>query len=106
MLVKPLATSLSVALFPGVIDCDVVEPLPPLNGGGSDLNSSSSGYARLGRGVAPPLGVAEKEVAGLIALVRWVPFGGQEPGPQVNSASAPACPALFLKCRSGLLVCG
>ena len=70
MLVKPLATSLSVALFPGVIDCDVVEPLPPLNGGGSDLNSSSSGYARLGSGVAPPLGVVKEEVAVLIALVR------------------------------------
>jgi len=28
---------------------------PPLSVGGLDLNSSSSGFARLGSGVAPPL---------------------------------------------------
>ena len=38
--------------------------------GGFDLNSSSSGCARLGSGVAPPLGVVKGEVAVLIALVR------------------------------------
>ena len=38
--------------------------------GGLDLNSSSSGCVRLGSGVAPPLGVVEKEVAVLIVLVR------------------------------------
>ena len=43
---------------------------PPLIGGGLDLNSSSCGCACLGSGVAPPLGVVEKEVAVLIALVR------------------------------------
>ena len=46
-------------------------PLPPrLSGGGLDLISSSSGCARLGSGVAPPLGVVKEEVAVLIALVR------------------------------------
>ena len=35
-----------------------------------DLNSSNSGCARLGSGVAPPLGVVKGEVAVLIALVR------------------------------------
>jgi len=45
------------------------KPIPTLNGG-LDLNSSSSGCARLGSGVAPSLGVAEKEVAVLIVLVR------------------------------------
>ena len=35
-----------------------------------DLNISKSGCARLGSGVAPPLGVVEKEVAVLIVLVR------------------------------------
>ena len=35
-----------------------------------DLNSSNSGCARLGSGVAPPLGVVKEEVAVLIALVR------------------------------------
>ena len=35
-----------------------------------DLNSSNSGCARLGSGVAPPLGVVEKAVAVLIVLVR------------------------------------
>ena len=39
---------------------------PPL----VDLNSSNSGCARLGSGVASPLGVVEKKVAVLIALVR------------------------------------
>ena len=43
---------------------------PPPQRGGLDLNSSSSGCARLDSGVAPPLGVVEKEVAVLIALVR------------------------------------
>ena len=38
--------------------------------GGLDLNSSSSGCARLGSGVAAPLGVVKEEVAVLIALVR------------------------------------
>ena len=40
--------------------------------GGLDLNSSISGCARLGSGVAPPLGVVEKEMAVLIVLVRSV----------------------------------
>jgi len=35
-----------------------------------DLNISNSGCARVGSGVAPPLGVVEKEVAVLIVLVR------------------------------------
>ena len=35
-----------------------------------DLNSNNRGCARLGSGVAPPLGVVEEEVAVLIALVR------------------------------------
>ena len=39
-------------------------------GGGLDLNSSNSGCARLGSGVAPPLGVVKEEVANLILLVR------------------------------------
>jgi len=38
--------------------------------GGLDLNSSSSGCARLGSGVAPPLGVVKEEEAVLIVLVR------------------------------------
>ena len=42
---------------------------PPLSGG-LDLNSSNSGCARLGSGVAPPLGVVKEEVAVLIVLVR------------------------------------
>ena len=42
---------------------------PPLSGG-LDLNSSNSGCARLGSGVAPPLGVVEKEMAVLIVFVR------------------------------------
>ena len=41
---------------------------PPV--GGLDLNSSNNGCARLGSGVAPPLGVVKKEVAVLIVLVR------------------------------------
>jgi len=44
---------------------------PQVLGGGLDLNSSSSGCARLGSGVAPLLGVVKEEVAVLIALVRW-----------------------------------
>ena len=36
---------------------------PPLSWGGSDLNSSSCGCARLGSGVAPPIGVVKEEVA-------------------------------------------
>ena len=43
-------------------------PSPQL--GGFDLNSSSRICARLGSGVAPPLGVVEKEVAVLVVLVR------------------------------------
>ena len=35
-----------------------------------DLNSSNSGCARLGSGVAPPLGMVEKKVALLIVFVR------------------------------------
>ena len=42
---------------------------PPLSGG-LDLNSSSSGCARLGSGVAPPLGEVKEEVAVQIVLVR------------------------------------
>ena len=42
---------------------------PSVGSGGLDLNSSKSGCARLGSGAAPPLGVVEKEVAVLIALV-------------------------------------
>ena len=42
----------------------------PPSVGGLDLNSSSSGCACLGSGVAPPLGVVESEVAVLIVLVR------------------------------------
>ena len=38
--------------------------------GGLDLNSSNRGCARLGSGVAPPLGVVKEEVAVLVALVR------------------------------------
>ena len=38
--------------------------------GGLDLNSSSSGCARLGSGVALPLGAVKEEEAILIALVR------------------------------------
>ena len=45
-------------------------PPPPTQWGGLDLNSSSSGCARLGSGVALPLGVAKEEVAVLIILVR------------------------------------
>ena len=44
-------------------------PLPRLVGG-VGLNSSISDRARLGSGVAPPLGVVKEEVAVLIALVR------------------------------------
>ena len=44
-------------------------PFPP-SVGGLDLNSSNRGCARLGSGVAPPLGVVKEEVAVLIALVR------------------------------------
>ena len=43
-----------------------IPPLPP----SLDLNSSNSGCARLGSGVAPLLGVVKEEVAVLIALVR------------------------------------
>ena len=50
---------------------NLVPPPPPPSVGGSDLNSSNSGCARLGSGVGPPLGVVEKEVAVLIVLVRW-----------------------------------
>ena len=44
--------------------------VPPPLSGGLDLNSSNSGCARLRSGVAPPLGVVEKEAAVLIVLVR------------------------------------
>ena len=47
-----------------------VRKIPPPSVGGLDLNSSNSGCARLGSGVAPPLGVVKEEVAVLIALVR------------------------------------
>ena len=40
-------------------------PFPPR----LDLNSSKSGYARLGSGEAPPLGVVKEEVGVLIAIV-------------------------------------
>ena len=42
---------------------------PPLSGG-LDLDSRSSGCARLGGGVGPPLGVVVEEVAVLVVLVR------------------------------------
>ena len=42
---------------------------PPLSGG-LDLDSRSSGCARLGGEVGPPLGVVVEEVAVLVALVR------------------------------------
>jgi len=45
-------------------------PLPPPSVGGLDLNSSSSGCARLGSRVVPPLGVVKEEMAVLIVLVR------------------------------------
>ena len=45
-------------------------PRPPLSGGGLDLDSRSSGCARLGGGVGPPLGVGVEEVAVLVVLVR------------------------------------
>jgi len=41
---------------------------PPPQWGGLDLDSRSSGCARLGGGVGPPLGVVVEEVA---VLVRW-----------------------------------
>ena len=44
-------------------------PYPP-QWRGLDLNSSNSACARLGSGVAPPLGVVKEEVAVLIVLVR------------------------------------
>ena len=47
-----------------------VRKIPSPSVGGLDLNSSNSGCARLGSGVAPPLGVVKEEVAVLIALVR------------------------------------
>ena len=42
---------------------------PPLSGG-LDLDSRSSGCARLGGGVGPPHGVVVEEVAVLVVLVR------------------------------------
>ena len=42
----------------------------PPSVGGLDLNSSNSGCARLGSGVAPPLGVVKEEVTTLIVLLR------------------------------------
>ena len=44
--------------------------LPPPSVGGLDLDSRSSGCARLGGGVGPPLGVVVEEVAVLVVLVR------------------------------------
>ena len=38
--------------------------------GGLDLDSRNSGCARLGSGVAPPLGVVKEEMAVLVVLVR------------------------------------
>ena len=38
--------------------------------GGLDLDSRSSGCARLGGGVGPPLGVVVEEMAVLVVLVR------------------------------------
>ena len=43
---------------------------PPPQWGGLDLDSRSSGCARLGGEVAPPLGVVVEEVAVLVVLVR------------------------------------
>ena len=43
---------------------------PPPSVGGLDLNSSNSGCARLGNGVAPHLGVVKEEEAALVVLVR------------------------------------
>ena len=42
----------------------------PPSVGGLDLDSRSSGCARLGGGVGPPLGVVVEEVAVLVVLVR------------------------------------
>ena len=46
---------------------------PPLSGG-LDIDSRSSGCARLGGGVGPPLGVVVEEVAVLVVLVRRFGF--------------------------------
>ena len=43
---------------------------PPPQWGGLDLDSRSSGCARLGGGVGPPLRVVVEEVAVLVVLVR------------------------------------
>ena len=43
---------------------------PPPQWGGLDLDSRSSGCARLGGEVGPPLGVVVEEVAVLVVLVR------------------------------------
>ena len=43
---------------------------PPPSVGGLDLDNRSSGCARLGGGVGPPLGVVVEEVAVLVVLVR------------------------------------
>jgi len=43
---------------------------PPPSVGGLDLDSRSSGCARLGGEVGPPLGVVVEEVAALVVLVR------------------------------------
>jgi len=45
--------------------------MPPLSGG-LDLDSRSSGCARLGGGVAPPFGVVVEEVAVLVVLVIFI----------------------------------
>ena len=54
----------------GFLVCFCCCCLPPPPQWGVDLNSSNSGYARLGSGVAPVLGMVKGEVAVLIALVR------------------------------------
>jgi len=53
----------------GDIDTLVLFPPPP-SVGGLDLDSRSSGCARLGGEVGPPLGVVVEEVAVLVVLVR------------------------------------
>ena len=63
-----LAATESPALKGGGIPEGAFEPPPSV--GGLDLDSRSSGCARLGGGVAPPLGVVVEEVAVLVVLVR------------------------------------
>jgi len=60
-------------ILPGRLPTGFVYPpvfhAPP-SVGGLDLDSRSSGYARLGGGVGPPLWVVVEEVAVLVVLVR------------------------------------